>query len=534
MISSSKSGIHGAEKGRQQEAAHGFQSVNSPLSFQSLVRNTAAGARPSGLVITHKKKREVRGISLYVRTGYEDWRVMNKVFESAEQWAQREFGEASLGDERRTRRLVRVAGGLVRCPSGTLPAALGEWKELKGAYRLFSNQSVSYSAVLASHCQRTEAACRQPGEYLLIEDRTILDYSAHRATRGLGRIGNERGAGFLLHTTLAVKVAGEQTQEVVGLLGQSCWARQGSSARARKERWRQRVSRPRESEYWAGVFRQTERAPTHSRWIYVADRESDIYEVFERCGSAGVDFIVRAQFARALAQADRSLFEAVASAPVVGSFELALRRRGEASARIAPLEIRTCRVSLRGVWRPEGMRPDLAVNVIEVKEAAAGGVHWVLLSSLPCEDFAASRAIVSRYARRWLIEEYHKALKSGANVEASQLESAQGLQALLGVLAVVAVRLLNLKLTARSQPEEPLTEAMLGAEALALLRKKFGRPEKGWTCAKGIIAIARMGGFLARTGDGFPGWITIWRGWQRLALMAQGIRTFNSNQTGCG
>ena len=28
---------------------------------------------------------------------------------------------------------------------------------------------------------------------------------------------------------------------------------------------------------------------------------------------------------------------------------------------------------------------------------------------------------------------------------------------------------------------------------------------------------ARLGGFLARKGDGDPGWITLWRGWQYLA-----------------
>ena len=455
---------------------------------------------------------------------------MNATFDEAQAWAQNEFGGARLGDRRRTRRVVRVAAALGRCPSGTLPSALRHWKELKGAYRLFSNQGVSYPAILESHCRRTEVACRQPGEYLLIEDRTILDYSSHRATRGLGRIGNDRGAGFLLHTTLAVKVEAERAVKVVGLLGQRCWARTGSSARAKKERWRQRVSRPRESEHWAGVFRKLERVPEPARWIYVADRESDIYEVFERCGAAGVEFIVRAQFARALAQEDRSVFEAVASAPRLGRFELELRTRGDAPARRAQLEVRTYRARLRGVWRPEGMRPDLEVNIVEVREAATSGIHWVLVSSLPCENFEACRGIVARYARRWLIEEYHKALKSGANVEASQLESAQGLQALLGILAVVAVRLLNFKLLARSQPLRKVDAELLGAEELALLTREFGQPKEGWTYGNVLVAIARMGGFLARTGDGSPGWLTIWRGWQQLSLMAHGARTLNSTE----
>jgi hypothetical protein len=273
-----------------------------------------------------------------------------------------------------------------------------------------------------------------------------------------------------------------------------------------------------------------ERVAEPARWIYVADRESDIYEVFERCGAAGVEFIVRAQFARALAQEDRSVFEAVASAPRLGRFELELRTRGEALARRAQLEVRTYRARLRGVWRPEGMRPDLAVNIVEVREAEASGIRWVLLTSLPCENIDQGRHIATRYARRWLIEEYHKALKSGANVEASQLESAQGLQALLGILAVVAVRLLNFKLLARSQPLRKVDAELLGAEELALLTQEFGQPKEGWTYGNVLVAIARMGGFLARTGDGSPGWLTIWRGWQQLSLMAHGARTLNSTQ----
>ena len=403
---------------------------------------------------------------------------MKSIFCSGEQWAQEQFGLVRLGDGRRTQRLVKVAGRLVEHPSGTLPGALRSWKELKGAYRLFSNRHVNYGAILREHCQQTLQECCQPGEYLLIEDRSCLDYSSHRATRGLGRIGNDWGAGFLLHTTLAVRVEEQLVAaplQVVGLLGQSCWARKGTSARAKKERWRQRLSRSRESERWAEALSGLPKAPESVRWIYVADRESDIYEVFERCAAAGVDFIVRAQFARALAREDCSVFEAVKAAPAIGRFELELRTRADALSRTASLEVRSCRVSLRGVWRPGGNRPDQELNVVEIREETADEpIHWVLLTSLPCETWEQARRIATRYGRRWLIEEYHKALKSGANVEASQLESAQGLQSLLAILAVAAVRLLNMKLWAHSQPQQKITSPAVGAEELSLLTAEFG------------------------------------------------------------
>src|SRR2546427_746971 len=103
-------------------------------------------------------------------------------------WAQNEFAFAELGDARRNKRLVNIATHLAAHPGGTLPQAFPHWAELKAAYRFFGQSGVSFERVLAPHLERTRQACRQPGEYLLIEDTTLLDYSDHPATQDLGRI----------------------------------------------------------------------------------------------------------------------------------------------------------------------------------------------------------------------------------------------------------------------------------------------------------------------------------------------------------
>ena len=59
---------------------------------------------------------------------------------------------------------------------------------------------------LTPHLDRTRAACRQAGEYLMIEDTTLLDCSDHPATQDLGRSGNGRGRGFELHRAVAGRV----------------------------------------------------------------------------------------------------------------------------------------------------------------------------------------------------------------------------------------------------------------------------------------------------------------------------------------
>src|SRR2546429_3920802 len=113
-------------------------------------------------------------LSLYNSSTYEYWTAMNTSICSAQEWAQAEFALTDLGDRRRTKRLTHVASVLAECPSGTLPESFPEWKELKAAYRLFDNDNVTYDGLMNPHLRRTAELCRQPGEYLLIEDGSCL------------------------------------------------------------------------------------------------------------------------------------------------------------------------------------------------------------------------------------------------------------------------------------------------------------------------------------------------------------------------
>jgi hypothetical protein len=453
------------------------------------------------------------------------------------QWAQQEFSLAELGDPRRTRRLVSMATQLAQSPSGTLPQALPEWSELKAAYRWLSQPQNTPEKIQAPHCQRTLQQCREPGEYLLIEDTSELDYTHHPATVELGTIGNGQGRGLLVHSTLAVRVEAwnlrQQPEGVaLGLLGQHIWSRSGPSRRKSRERWRQRMQRPRESQRWAAVFEEIGGPPPSSRWIFLADREADFYEPIQRCQRHKVDFVIRAYHHRALADQEGHLQEAVAQAPVRGHLSLELRARPGQPARTATVTVRSCSLKVVGPWRPQGQQPDLDLNVVEVREESAPpGVeplHWLLLTSLPCTRWVEVQRVVNCYAARWWVEEYHKALKTGTAVEESQLERAYRLETLVAVLSVIAVRLLNTKWLARTRGDQLVGREVLGPEALALLAIKFGKPKGGWTHRALLVAVARLGGFLARKGDGIPGWLTIWRGWQKLMVMSQGLEMVNA------
>jgi hypothetical protein len=474
------------------------------------------------------------------------------------EWAQRELGEAELGDVRRTRRLVRLAASLAEESHGTLPQSLHNWAELKAAYRLLGEPDVSYDSILQPHWSGVRSACGHSGEVLLVEDTTSLDYSTHPAATGLGLIGDGGGVGLYLHTTLALRVhrwtdEHEPDVTVLGLFGQQHWIRREPTGAA-KEKKARRLRRPRESQRWASIFAETGGPPPQSRWTFVADRESDIFEVFERCGAVGVDFIIRANQPRALADEGGSVFQAVSESPVMGQFSMHLRsrparikrpkRKGQKRRVVRPkqpgrtvvLEVRSCAVQLRSPWRPGTCGAPQPIHVVQVLEVNppedAEPIEWVLITTWPVDTLAACIRVVKTYACRWLIEEYHKALKSGTGIEHSQLTTAERIEALLGILAVVAVRLLNMKLLARVEGQTPLEPGELGPEVLALLEAKYGRPKEGWTYRTALIGIARLGGFLARKSDGLPGWMTLWRGWEKLRLMVQGYDLLNGGRCG--
>jgi hypothetical protein len=458
------------------------------------------------------------------------------------QWAQQEFALAELGDQRRTQRLVKIGQALAAAPGGTLPQAFPDWAELKAAYRLLDRPEASFERIVAPHLERTRTTCRQPGDYLLIEDTTLLDYSAGPAASELGCIGDGRGRGFELHSTLAVRIEGwtlEQRPEgrLLGLLGQRCdRPRPAPPGQSPTER----LQRPRRSQRWAAALQQAGAPPPGCRWIYVADRESDFYEPIHTCQQHRMDFVLRARHDRRLAEDAGHLQATLARAPVLGQTTVELRARPGQAARPARVAMRAVRVDLDGPWRPGGRQAPLpglwAVEVCEVHapQGVKEPLHWVLLTSRPCARWAAVQRVVGIYTARWWIEDYHKALKSGAGVEESQLERGRRLEALIGVLAVVAVRLLSTQLLARSQPEGLEAAESFGPEALALLEAKLGRPPGGWTNQRVLIAVARLGGFLARTRDGLPGWQTIWRGWQRLLWMCEGVAILNHGGKRCG
>jgi hypothetical protein len=147
-------------------------------------------------------------------------------------------------------------------------------------------------------------------------------------------------------------------------------------------------------------------------------------------------------------------------------------------------------------------------------------LEWILLTDCKVENFAQALEVALIYSTRWLIEEFHKALKSGTKAEDLQLETAEGLFAAIAIKSVVALRLLDLRERLRIMPEAPAAESGLSELKLEVLRTVVNRPVK--TVKEVALAIGRLGGHLNRKGDGLPGWLTLFRGMSKLNDLVEG------------
>jgi Transposase DNA-binding/Transposase Tn5 dimerisation domain/Transposase DDE domain len=443
-------------------------------------------------------------------------------------WAQLHFDAAVLGDPRRNRRLVKVAGQLASDPAASLPTQTASWADLKGAYRLFDAPQVTFAAVATPHWLQTRAC--DPGRYLILADTTEIDFGWNRQADGLGPVGNGGGRGFLLHSGLLVAAGGAA---VFGLAGQVLHYR--SATKTLHETRRQRLQRTRESDVWGQLIDAVGPPPAGVDWLYVMDRGGDNFEVWVHAQQQRVGWIGRA------AQTHRNVEDAAGNQmplktflktlPVGGQKTLKLRARPGQAARTATLELRWGTVTmlppkLRSAWLKQSGVTAVQQQVVWVREVEAPAgikpLEWILYTSLAVTTLAEAETVVDSYEQRWQIEEWHKALKSGCQVEGRQLQTAARLEPLLGVLGVVAVRLLQLKGLARTEPERPAATVVPPKYVAALWKVRRLRAERPPTVREFFRQLAMLGGFLGRKGDGEPGWITLWRGWEKLHGMLQG------------
>src|SRR5262249_28018798 len=141
----------------------------------------------------------------------------------------------------------------------------------------------------------------------------------------------------------------------------------------------------------------------------IGDRESDIYEEFDRIPDTRTHLLTRACRDRALVGGGR-LFAITETWPVQHRYALELRAQPGRPARTAQVALRFGEVKIRrpGNCSDPAASPRLVLRLVEVREldpAVEEPIHWRLLTTHEVTTVAQALQIVAWYRQRWHIEQ---------------------------------------------------------------------------------------------------------------------------------
>lgn len=387
---------------------------------------------------------------------------------------------------------------------------------------MLHNERVTNEAIQSEAVRQTRRRCAEHGVVLLVGDLTELVPRCVEVPTRLWEL-----------TFLACTRGGE----VLGLAAQD-WANEakvsaGETREDRRDRWRRSL--------WWAESAESVRVPT--RALVVADREADDFQMYHACRRAGHGFVIRAQHDRALAGEPGRLWERLEREPACGEVELSVparravtagpppSQRSARAARVARLEVKYASVSFKPPAGDSRFDAPLDVNVVWVREreapAGVDPVHWVLVTNEPVGDLESALRVVNDYRCRWVIEEYHKAQKTGCRLEQTQIKDRAAFERLAALTGVIATRLLRLRDAADDDDRRHRPAAQTLADAFdpmwfAVVAQLAKVNRADLTTDQFFKTIARHGGHLGRKHDPRPGWQALWHGYQYIAALVTG------------
>lgn len=460
---------------------------------------------------------------------------------------EREYYLGEFGDQRLSRTGEQLYSRMVEMETVCL-RRLGRDRAMEKRFgRWLGNPNVTPQEIMRAGCQKTRELAT--GLHVLaIQDTSELNYQRHsRRTSGLGKVGNNKDVGLFIHPVL---VLDESSRACLGLADQYAWVRTKAAAAnyadlpiEEKESWR-----------WLQAAQATRQCLDQAAQItIIADRESDIYEEWDRIPDGRTHLLTRVCRDRKLASGT-NLFAWLTAQPVAAcyAFDVAARSANESyvstgganygsgkrTAHRAHMEIRYGQVGIARPAKSKARQKSISLFVIEVREMAhtvAEGeepVHWRLMTTHPIHGVEDALRMVDWYSERWQIEQLFRILKKqGLDIESSQVEEGENLMKLVSVAVQAAVRTLQLTSAREGRTDRPATDVFENEEIEVLENlqpqlegrtDKQKNPHRKGKLAWAAWMIARLGGWKGYASEAKPGPVTMLRGLQSFAAMVQG------------
>lgn len=464
-------------------------------------------------------------------------------------FSQEEFGDAKLGDVRRTQRLVLIAGRVCEQPHGQVSKTISKDAEREGAYRFLENEKVSAEALERCRAVACSRRMEAVGGFIVIPvDQTSFHLHDKTGEAGFGSVGTRKGQSRGMHVVTALALT--EPGVSLGVLAQRYFVRKEERSPIRKPGDRQTLYDPRprsqrESQHMLDVLDQAlsvarEHAPSSVPWFQI-DRAGDYWAVFDWAAQKKAMVTVRLAHNRTV-QDERKKNKSLRSwlrRRRWRSFErkVEVAARDGRKARTATLKVKYCKATFV-LKVGSKRRRHVQMTVVEARELrpprGQEPICWTLGTTFKVRSKAAAERVIDNYVLRWRIEEFHRALKSGAcNIEKSQLRSTEAFVKWAIILSSVAARAEHIKNLSRESPDAPATVAFSREEIDFMITWRHHYVPKAQTpyevgdvppLQAVVLWVALLGGYNGPRGRPKPGTAVIAHGLQHLEVMLLGAR----------
>jgi Transposase Tn5 dimerisation domain len=391
--------------------------------------------------------------------------------------------------------------------------------------------------LIEPHYQQTKKRIENSEtKYILaIQDQMRLNFTKHKAKTELGSIGKAGKTeqyGIIQHSVLCVT----DKNEPLGLMDVRFFDYDDIETTIDRA---DRSLEDKANIHWVEALKTMRQrlGKIEKPIITVADREGDFYEFLHELIKNDENFVIRSKHNRITGEIyvkkGKKLRELLQNAPMKGVIEVMIQDVDSRELKEIKLNLKAIEVTIPppNKFNKEQLEKynykSIKINVV----IAYNEEHeWVLLTDLPISNIDEIKEIVTIYRSRWHIEDYHKVLKTGYQVDEIYLHSSrQAILNLLTMASISACRLYWVIYIGRSETSikaDQIFEEFEWKSMYVYFKEKI--PDECPSLAEIVLRIAQLGGYKPIKKAHPPGIKTMWIGYQHFTIAAQMYRNMST------
>jgi hypothetical protein len=441
--------------------------------------------------------------------------------------------EGLLTDKRIEKRVEISMAEMLHSGTSIINKAMDGLSQKIATYRMLSNRNFNHDDILQGSFKRCINAI-DVEHVLCIQDTTEFNYygikdKLKKSDPDIGPTSSEKIPGFFCHPMLITDTKGSQ---IYGLTSTLIFNRDWEQKSKNERNYKKIPIEDKESYKWLLASQETkQRIPQNVILTIIGDRESDIYEDFERIPDERTHLLIRCSSDRILANKKEKLYEKLEAQEVSGQITVKIKGNKNRKKRTSTLEIKFCKVEIKAPANKKHKTSSIPLYAIQAKEIGNNipdnedPILWRLLTTHKIDTIEDAIQCIEWYKTRWLIEELFRVIKTkGFCIESSQLSTGFAIKKLIARTLEVAMHVMQMKL-ARTSNSQIAVERISSDKQIILLKillikvegttEKQKNPYPKLTLSWAAWIIARLGSWSGYKSHGPPGYITMKNGFDK-------------------